>query len=115
MADFSVIVGKLHDFETAEDLAEYFRYCEIKAKPRSARECAISKFVESETGEVGKIVTNNSNVSVRAEGGLGFSECIEHTKAMTDFVRRYDLGFYPELVEDGFAFLDPKFYLENNS
>ena len=108
MADFDVVVDKLHGFETAEELAELFRSYGIKAIPTEARSCAISQFVEMETGILGQVVTSTRDISLMQkmyDQGLEYDETIatfEHTDAMMHFVCQFDSGAYPDLIEDGY-------------
>lgn len=100
MADLNVVMEKLQGFETAGDLADYFRDYGIIAQPRNARTCAIAKFVQAETGIYG-VVVNTSALRIEDEEG-NITECIPHTDAMTNFVEDYDRGYYPALVEAGY-------------
>lgn len=109
MADFNVIIDKLHGFETADELADYFRYCGIKAIPGDARSCAITVFVEDEMGVSGQIVTSTDCIELHEEVvesyGHGYTEVrqmIRHTDAMKKFVKAFDKEEYPELIIDGY-------------
>ena len=102
MADLNVVVDKLQSFETADDLADFFRGYGIVAQPRNARACAISKFVVEETGLSG-VTTNMSSICIyKDEEETQMVNQVPHTDAMEDFVDRYDKGYYPELVEQGY-------------
>lgn len=102
MADFDVVVDKLKNFETADDMAEFFRGYGIVAEPRNARSCAISKFVTEETGLTG-VTTSMSSVTVYAdEEETRADKYSQHTYAMAEFVDKYDKGYYPDLVEKGY-------------
>lgn len=108
MADLSVVMDKLQGFETAEDLADFFRGYGIKAQPRNARMCAISQFVVEETGLEG-IVTNTECVThyMEDDGNEDYDYEYQaiysspHTQAMEEFVKNYDRGYYPDLVTPG--------------
>lgn len=100
MADISVVMDKLRSFETADELAEFFRGYGINAKPKSANDCVISRFVKAETG-INYVSTTSVNIlsymryaddETRAEHDM--------TKVMSDFIYRYDKGEYPDLIEN---------------
>lgn len=101
MADFSVVVDKLHQFETADEIADYFRYYGIKANVQDARSCAISEFVQRETGLEGRVITSTTSLALIAEGAMVWDDAtveVEHTKAMHQFVKKFDSGAYPDLL-----------------
>lgn len=107
MADLNVVVEKLQSFETADDLADYFKQYGIKASPQKANACAISVFVEIETGEVGNIMTSTRELSLREtlidDDGYEYEVSraeFQHSHAMAQFVRKFDSGKYPFLIED---------------
>lgn len=119
MADISVVVEKLHGFETADDIAEYFREYGIQAFPQEARSCAISQFVEMETGAAGNIITTTREISLQEtvvenlEDGEEYTYeqdvwSMTHSHAMVEFVRNFDSGRYPFLVVNGYEF-DPNY------
>lgn len=102
MADFSVVIDKLHSFETADDLADFLRGYGIKAQPKRSRSCAITKFVMEETG-LEDVLTTGLHVSVLGRDALTLDVFIEtkenNTPAMTHFVYKFDTNQYPDLVE----------------
>lgn len=104
MADFDVVIEKLHSFETADELAEFFQGYGIKAQPKKARSCAITKFVMEETG-LEDVLTTGSHVSVLRRDVLTMDVLIEakenNTPAMAHFVYKFDTNQYPDLVEPG--------------
>lgn len=102
MADFGVVVDKLQSFETADDLADFFRGYGIVAQPQNARACAISKFVTEETGLDGVTTSMSSLTVYKDEEETMISEHVIHTNAMEEFVEKYDKGYYPELIEKGY-------------
>jgi hypothetical protein len=105
MADVGVVMEKLHSFETADDIAGYFMDYGIKAEPQKARSCAISQFVEIETGY--SVCTGSNKLFVDLEENAvlrGLGDYYKHTPAMAEFVQNYDKGMYPELIVDGFKF-----------
>lgn len=104
MADIGVVIDKLHGFETANEIAEFLRGYGIKALPRKASLCAISEFV--------RVETDHPNVSTTSDSLHVYEDDSKHcvtyksfnTDAMRDFVRRYDLEEYPDLIVDGYDF-----------
>jgi hypothetical protein len=96
MADFDVVMEKLHSFETADDLAGFFEGYGIKAVPKAASHCAISKFITEETGLYG--VTTSTSVRL-FEKGKEIIDPICHTRAMVEFVLKFDVGYYPNLID----------------
>lgn len=92
MADLNVVMEKLHSFETADDLAEFFRGYGIKAVPCNAKECVISRSIMEETGA--KSVATSSLYVVVGDGVL-----IRNTPVMALFVGRFDGFRYMDLVE----------------
>lgn len=104
MADISVVFDKLKGFETADELAEFFRGYGVKARPGRARACAISKFVVEETG-VMRVCSDANSVCTYEANDLGNSPIVTTllcTEAMAEFIRKYDRGCYPSLIEEGF-------------
>lgn len=107
MADFGIVAEKLMSFESADDLADYLRDYGIKAEPQNARACAISVFVEQETGLTGKIITTTQTLTHDELNDLGYYDTYEqfnHTDAMREFVKAFDKGMYPSLIIDGYEF-----------
>lgn len=104
MADISVVFDKLQGFETADDLAEFFKGYGVKAQPGRARACAISKFVAEETG-IMCVSSDANSICVYDVDGLGIATKVTTllcTEAMSDFIHNYDRCCYPSLIEDGF-------------
>lgn len=107
MADIDVVMEKLYSFETADDLADYFKHYGIKAEPHAARHCAISKFVQEETG-IKEVVTSSEDISVYKvvdDGRVSYEKQIcafEHSPAMVEFVRKFDRCDYMDLVDTGY-------------
>src|ERR1051325_7893263 len=100
MADFEVVIDKLHGFETAEDIAEYFRHYGIKGTVANATACAITRFIEEETGEVGQYSTSPSFVTKIGNNNIMNMASIRNTTAMVEFIHKFDLGKFPELVDN---------------
>ena len=120
MADFGVIIEKLHSFETADAIADYFREYGIKAVPQEARSCAITQFVKAEIDQDYIVSTSTRDVTLyelkthEDENGWGERtyedeiQCVNHTEAMQQFVYNFDKGRYMFLVEEGAEF-NPNF------
>lgn len=102
MADLSVVMDKLHGFESSEDLAEFFRGYGIKARPKNSRACAISQFVLEETGLFNILTDSRSVTHYRDERSTEICNKIPHTDAMAEFIGLYDTGCYPDLVEKNY-------------
>lgn len=112
MADLNVVMDKLHGFETADDLAEFFRGYGILARPSCATECAISKFIIEEADILQQDITTTQDsvavfIPMESEGltirSTRFTKVdFPNTDAMAEFVERYDAGYYPLLVEKGY-------------
>jgi hypothetical protein len=111
MTDFDIVVKQLHGFETADEIAEYLQNYGITAEPMNAKTCALTKFVEAETGATGRIITTVYSISLNdplsEEWMADVPICVEnHTEALKDFVNKFDSNFYPSLVEDGYEWAD---------
>jgi hypothetical protein len=101
MVDPGVAWDKLSNFETAEEIREYFQHEGIKAIQFDANSCAIAQWFKNTTGE--------EHVSVAAMikiGRMDDQDCwstprvsFEHTKATLDFIEKFDRGGYPELID----------------
>ncbi len=103
MADITVIMDKLNSFETSIDLALFFQGYGIKAWPRNARLCPISKFVMAETDEEWSVSTRSHEIVIYDDADeLQVMDRYEHSSAMVDFVDLYDRGYFPSLIEEGY-------------
>lgn len=100
MADFSVVMEKLQGFETADDIAEFFKGYGIRAQPRDAKACAITQFIKEETG-CPHITTSYKSVTVYRDDDWSYkgddSTTVSHTEAMETFVSLFDRFEYPFL------------------
>lgn len=103
MIDFQVAFDKLASLETADDLAELFRDHGVKARPADSRSCAITVWLEDQTGL--NVATNTSYV--RVVTAIGHYEYEDDrdiaprqlSPAMAEFVRRFDAFMYPDLMK----------------
>lgn len=97
MIDFTVAYDKLAQFETANEIAEYLKDCGIKANKREPNSCAISMWMNQQTGLLIRTGTFWTRVTADERGNVTLAK--EYlTDAMTDFVIKFDKGKYPELV-----------------
>lgn len=99
MIDFQVAFDKLAQFETADELAEFFRYEGIKAIPWDSNNCAVSAWMKR---TIGKESVYSSTYAV-SEYDDNSKECIVNrartTLPMDDFIEKFDMYFYPELIQ----------------
>ncbi len=103
MADVSVVMEKLRSFETPNDLAEFFQGYGIKARPRNARMCPITKFVMEETRlRLQHVATYVEHLAVYNCQESELEEAYAHSGAMIDFIEMYDAGQFPSLIEEGY-------------
>lgn len=114
MIDPGVAWDKLSNFETAEEIRQYFVDEGIKATRNRADTCAIAKWMNDTTGlspvfvgtriEVGKKTVSKKTVSKdRDPGKYSFLEpayVFAHTDATMEFITKFDEGDYPELVAE---------------
>jgi hypothetical protein len=104
MIDFSVAYDKLAQFQTADELADFFRSEGLKAVPQSGTSCAISQWMTKTTGDL--VYTTYYDINFKPEMAsetmmkFGQVEAIEsNTPAMAEFARKFDNGQYPDLVD----------------
>lgn len=90
---------KLAQFETADEIAQFFIGEGIRAEKCNALGCVISKWLHEMTGDT-SIITNSRSIGRYLTSGDGFeflSVVAFHTPAMAEFVTRFDRGNYAEL------------------
>lgn len=99
----------LTKFESAEDLAGYFKALGIKAVPAKAGECAISQYMVREAGvKYSQTLPYSGNYSCAKMGEIrGKTMTLQwwndnvwtgtHTPAMSAFINNFDNRRYPEL------------------
>lgn len=95
MIDFTVAFDKLAQFDTPDDIASYLESEGIKAYRGNASFCAVSNFISNLTGQ--EIETTCLSV---VNIGDSKKEFRLTTTAMSEFIRRFDNGGYPELVQE---------------
>lgn len=103
MVDINVVYDKLCNFESANDLASYFKELGIKGVEQDAMACPITNYVMMETN-LNYVITNTEylTVSSRSPSIYDNTDVVfqgRHTAAMADFVHEFDQGKYPELVD----------------
>lgn len=91
MLDFQVAFDKLAQFETAEQIRQYFVAEGYKGVTCSESHCPIASFLRDQTGE---------DISVAPvlimRGGIVNVEL--NTAAMQEFILNFDDEMYPELI-----------------
>lgn len=105
MIDFRVAADKIAQFQTAEEIAGYLGEQGVRAIPECGTDCAIARYMQDATG-VKNVFVGTAQIFLNPPMD---TECVvdidaaedtyDHTPAMRDFVTRYDMGAYPELVE----------------
>ena len=105
MIDPGVAWDKLSNFETAEEIREYFQSEGIRAICGDNRSCAISQWFLNITGvdyvsvasdiKIGNIIHQDVNGFIQT--GLVYTNTFNHTPATLDFIDKFDAGEYLEL------------------
>ncbi len=96
--DIQVVYDKLCSFETAGELAEYFKDLGIRGEQQDSINCPITRFVEMETG-LDNVNTDTEYLTTYTPGGREILFKEPHSDAMVNFVHYFDLGRYPDLIE----------------
>lgn len=95
MIDFQVTYDKLSNFESAQEIREYFNSLGIKGFTCNGSRCPIATFITQETGEQ---VTVEPHHIARANKCGNWAVAAENTPAMVDFIDQFDDWCYPELI-----------------
>lgn len=95
MIDPTVVMDKLRNFETADELAAYFKEEGVKGVRATASSCPIALYFTQHTG---KKVTVSSRIKIW-ESEVQMGESFGHTPATEKFIDLFDEGFYPELCQ----------------
>lgn len=104
MVDFSVAYDKLANFETAQEIREYFQDRGLKGITCKSMQCPIAVFFQEETGKEDVLVDPTYILRLGNHlGGYGPSK-FDVTTAMAEFIILFDDFNYPELISD----LDPE-------
>lgn len=103
MIDFRVAFDKLAQFETPDEIADFFRGEGLKAECSSSDKCAISQWMTSTTGK--KVFTSICNMYLeplcKSRSNMDWEtakDSIELTYAMRQFVYNFDSYQYPDLA-----------------
>ena len=110
MIDFEVAYDKLAGLETADEIADLMRDYGIKAEPCESRKCAISVWMEGQTGlsvSTNLAYTRAIIVNRLDDDGMEYYidhpgiEEKDHTEAMAKFIENFDTYKYPDLIKRG--------------
>lgn len=94
MIDFGVAFDKLASMNTADEIADYFRYEGITGYPTSHVSCPIANWMSQQTG--GKVSVADVVVDLLASPEN--LKVLETTGAMLAFIRKFDSLDYPDLL-----------------
>lgn len=97
MIDFSVTYDKLSNFETAQEIREYFNSIGVKGFTCNASKCPIATFFTEQTGE--PVLVEPSYIARPGKCG-DYKVAAQNTEAMTQFIHNFDDWIYPELIHD---------------
>lgn len=99
MIDFDVAYDKLAQFETANEIAELFEDYGVKALKGFPDRCAVTVWMRQQTQL--NIRTNHHSVRALKENGYYIVDSYRtHTRALEEFVSKFDEGCYPSLEMD---------------
>lgn len=94
MIDFQVAYDKLSNFESAQEIREYFNSLGLKGFTCQAMQCPIATFLADQTGE--KVVVEPMFIARAVDGT--WVNSFENTAAMTEFIHQFDDWCFPELI-----------------
>lgn len=107
MIDPVVAWDKLSNFETAQEIREYFQSEGIKAVKADHKSCAIAQWLIDTTGDQNVSVNSRVQIGIKTvvralDTGVKLIESeadyeFKHTQATLDFIEAFDNGGYPEL------------------
>lgn len=95
MIDFTVTFDKLSNFETAQEIREYFNSIGVKGFTCETSRCPIAAFFTEQTGE--SVLVEDLFIQ-RTNGCGGWMVGASNTSAMTQFIHNFDDWEYPELI-----------------
>jgi hypothetical protein len=99
--DINVAYDKLTQFESADEIADFFTEYNVKAIPGEAKTCAIAKWIENETGESVYVfhmgIDTADNWKANTDPNKEFQYPL--TDAMHSFIKKFDSEHYPQLLE----------------
>ncbi len=94
----------LEGFQTADEVADYFRGLGIKAVPDEADRCPVSEYMRQNGANSSETLTYQGMYSVEEEFTINENweyvnifEVVEHPIHITEFIRGFDNGIYPDL------------------
>lgn len=109
MIDPGVAWDKLSNFETAQEIREYFQSENITGLKAQPNACPIAQWFINTTGQEVS-VANNIKIGAKEEiyidylGREQYGEAYEwefkHSDATLDFIEQFDGGKYPELLSN---------------
>lgn len=106
MIDPVVAWDKLSNFETAQEIREYFQRENIQALRSEATFCPIARWLKSTTGETDVCVSSHiemGEMQIQMDNSryplpkIAHEYTFQHTLATSTFMDNFDRGFYPEL------------------
>lgn len=95
MVDPQVAYDKLCNFQTSQELREYFQQENIKGILGISTMCPIANWFQ-DTIDVGNDVDVEDTIMVFHPNGD--IQRFEHTEATSNFISKFDCGLYPELI-----------------
>lgn len=90
--DPQVAFDKLTQFQTADELANYFRQEGITGNKSGALSCPIAQYMQRHT-------QNSVYVSLGYIGTTNDTWLVKNSEPLVDFIRRFDSGLYPDLED----------------
>lgn len=97
MIDAGVVFDKLNNFDTADELADYFQAEGIQALPGEPEQCAIAQFVANQTGRY--VYVDGASIAVYHENMRYIVDREFACNAqMRDFITRFDAFEYRDIV-----------------
>jgi hypothetical protein len=100
--DVSVAHDKLTGFQSADELAEFFKQEGIQGSCGLATSCAIAKWMQQTTGRL--IAVSKDEMWDETDEDIDYltakDKLVKHNEVLSDFVFKFDRGYYPELVND---------------
>lgn len=100
MIDFVVARDKIAQFQCADDIADFLRYEGVNGVIGQADICPIASWMRITTGAPVCVSVRTMWIDESTSDTVSFDPSVEekNTQAMTDFVREFDAGIYPDLI-----------------
>lgn len=103
MIDAQVAFDKLAGFQSAYEIADFFRSEGIKGFKASHNECPIANWMRETTGiyssAAGYVVVQNGNFSPLEGEKFHLDFMVKVTPVMKEFMKKFDRGDFPELLK----------------